>query len=112
MITRGNIEDAAKEADFVVEGESETGAQEHLYMETQSALVIPRKEQKEIDVFTSTQAVAELQVTHVHFSIYSCIRGNRWCRQFTALDNSPQGWLPPTIKAIEIKDLKRFNLTC
>ncbi|XP_060077182.1 xanthine dehydrogenase/oxidase-like [Ylistrum balloti] len=60
-VERGCMEEAEKEADFVLEGVCETGAQEHLYMEPHSSLVIPRKEQNELDIITSTQGVTQLQ---------------------------------------------------
>ncbi|XP_021344731.1 xanthine dehydrogenase/oxidase-like, partial [Mizuhopecten yessoensis] len=60
-VERGSLEKAEKEADFVVEGECETGAQEHMYMEPQSALVVPRKEQNELDIVTTSQGVTEMQ---------------------------------------------------
>lgn len=43
-------------------GEVHVGGQEHFYMETQSVLAIPRGEDKEMDVFVSTQHPAFIQV--------------------------------------------------
>lgn len=45
-------------------GEVHIGGQEHFYMETQSVLAIPRGEDKEMDLFVSTQHPAFIQVKH------------------------------------------------
>src|SRR5207249_4430016 len=39
-VDKGNVDDAWSQADFVVEGEYETGAQEQLYIETNGAIAI------------------------------------------------------------------------
>ena len=59
-IARGNAEDALKNAPHVLSGELRTGAQEHWYLETQSALCIPG-EDEEMKVFSSTQHPSETQ---------------------------------------------------
>ncbi|XP_060158066.1 aldehyde oxidase 1 isoform X5 [Globicephala melas] len=51
----GNIDEAFKMVDQVLEGEIHMGGQEHFYMETQSMLVVPKGEDQEIDVYVSTQ---------------------------------------------------------
>lgn len=38
------------------------GGQEHFYLETNSVLVIPRVEDKEMDVYVSTQHATDVQV--------------------------------------------------
>ena len=40
LVNKGNVEDAWSQADFIVEGEYETGAQEQLYIETNGAIAI------------------------------------------------------------------------
>lgn len=45
-----------------ITGELHTGGQEHFYLETNSVLVIPRVEDKEMDVYVSTQHVTDVQV--------------------------------------------------
>ena len=40
LVNKGNVEDAWAQADFIVEGEYETGAQEQLYIETNGAIAI------------------------------------------------------------------------
>uniref|UniRef100_A0A2I3GXZ7 FAD-binding PCMH-type domain-containing protein n=1 Tax=Nomascus leucogenys TaxID=61853 RepID=A0A2I3GXZ7_NOMLE len=44
-------------------GEVHVGGQEHFYMETQRALVIPKTEDKELDIYVSTQDPAHVQKT-------------------------------------------------
>ncbi|KAM9493284.1 aldehyde oxidase 6 [Clarias gariepinus] len=54
-IQRGDVVSALQETDHVYEGELRLGGQEHFYMETQSMLVIPVGEEKEMKVYVSTQ---------------------------------------------------------
>ncbi|MFZ4549298.1 MAG: molybdopterin cofactor-binding domain-containing protein, partial [Bacteroidales bacterium] len=56
----GNVEEALKSAPHLISGELETGAQEHWYLETQSALAVPG-EGKEMLVHASSQNPAETQ---------------------------------------------------
>ncbi|XP_047576640.1 aldehyde oxidase [Lutra lutra] len=51
----GNVDEAFKGVDQILEGEIRMGGQEHFYMETQSMLVVPKGEDQEIDVYVSTQ---------------------------------------------------------
>ncbi|XP_037655851.1 aldehyde oxidase 2-like [Choloepus didactylus] len=44
-------------------GEVHAGGQEHFYMETQRALVIPKTEDRELDIYVSTQDPAHVQKT-------------------------------------------------
>jgi len=59
-IERGDPEGALRSAPHVIRGELTTGAQEHWYLETQSALAIPG-EGKEIFMHASSQNPAETQ---------------------------------------------------
>lgn len=59
-ITRGNAMEAMEKAPHRLRGELRTGAQEHWYLETQTALAIPG-EGKELQFFASTQHPAETQ---------------------------------------------------
>ncbi len=59
-IETGNVEDVFKSAPHIISGELETGAQEHWYLETQSALAIPG-EGKEMLIHASSQNPAETQ---------------------------------------------------
>lgn len=57
---RGDATAALKTSPHVIKGELETGAQEHWYLETQTCLCVPG-EDKEINVFSSTQHPSETQ---------------------------------------------------
>ncbi|KAI1884851.1 hypothetical protein AGOR_G00214090 [Albula goreensis] len=54
-IERGCVTKAFEEADHIYEGHIQLGGQEHFYMETQSMLVIPSGEEKEMKIYLSTQ---------------------------------------------------------
>lgn len=73
------IEEAFKESDYVFEGTTRMGGQEHFYLgkpssrstamrlltinsETQGCIVLPKLEDGEMEVFSSTQALMETQV--------------------------------------------------
>ncbi len=60
LIESGNADEIFKSAPHVLEGELETGAQEHWYLETQSALAIPG-EGNEMLIRASSQNPAETQ---------------------------------------------------
>ncbi|KFP51668.1 Aldehyde oxidase, partial [Cathartes aura] len=60
-IEKGAIEEGFKSADEIIEGELHMGGQEHFYLETNSVLVIPRVEDKEMDVYVSTQHATDVQ---------------------------------------------------
>ncbi|KAI4574829.1 hypothetical protein MJT46_004108 [Ovis ammon polii x Ovis aries] len=62
-LEQGNIEEAFEKVDQIVEGEVHVGGQEHFYMETQRVLVIPKTEDKELDIYVSTQDPAHVQKT-------------------------------------------------
>lgn len=56
----GDVETAWARCDVIVEGRADTGGQEHLYIETHGALVIPL-EHGGVKVFSSTQAPTAVQ---------------------------------------------------
>ncbi|MCE1189806.1 MAG: molybdopterin-dependent oxidoreductase [Ignavibacteria bacterium] len=60
IFTLGDTESAFKECDIIIEGKAESGGQEHLYLETQSALAIP-SEGNGIKIFSSTQSPTAVQ---------------------------------------------------
>jgi xanthine dehydrogenase molybdopterin binding subunit len=60
IIECGNVDETIESAPHVISGELETGAQEHWYLETQSALAIPG-EGKEMLIHASSQNPAETQ---------------------------------------------------
>ena len=53
-------------SDQVIEGEVYVGSQEHFYMEPQSCVAVPRGEDGEMDIFSSTQAPNGVQVLSLH----------------------------------------------
>ncbi|NP_001280177.1 aldehyde oxidase 1-like [Anolis carolinensis] len=67
-LTQGNVDEAFKKADHILEGEIHVGGQEHFYMETQSILAVPKGEDKEMDVYVSSQYPA-----HVQEMVASCL---------------------------------------
>ncbi|KYO33622.1 hypothetical protein Y1Q_0008776 [Alligator mississippiensis] len=74
---QGNTEEAFETADHILEGELHIGGQEHFYMETHSVLVVPKGENKEMDVYVSTQDLTFAQqlvasVLNVPFSVIKC----------------------------------------
>lgn len=58
----GNIEEAKKQSAHIIEGTVESGAQEHLYLETQTALAYPLENGK-IKIISSTQSPSAVQQT-------------------------------------------------
>jgi len=60
IFSNGNVEEAFKQCDVVIEGTSETGAQEHLYLETQGAIAFPT-EGNSIKIISSTQGPTATQ---------------------------------------------------
>lgn len=57
----GNVDEAFKEVDQILEGETHMGGQEHFYMETQSMLAVPRAEDQEMDIYVSAQGPTFIQ---------------------------------------------------
>lgn len=60
IMHRGNVQKGLEQSPLRLEGSLTTGAQEHWYLETQSALCIPG-EGKEMTVYSSTQHPSETQ---------------------------------------------------
>ncbi len=60
IIERGNIEDAFKQAENVLEGTTRNGGQEHFYLESQSAIAYPG-ENDTVEIISSTQNPTEVQ---------------------------------------------------
>jgi len=56
----GNVDETWSSCEVVVEGSAESGGQEHLYLETQGALVLPQ-EGKRLRILSSTQAPTVVQ---------------------------------------------------
>ncbi|XP_071977269.1 aldehyde oxidase-like isoform X1 [Engystomops pustulosus] len=57
----GNVDEAFKTVDHILEGELHIGGQEHFCMETQSIRVIPSKEGQELDIYAATQDPTYMQ---------------------------------------------------
>lgn len=68
----GDVETGFQASDHVTEGELSIGGQEHMYLETLSALVTPKFENDEIEIVTGTQDLALLQVFSMHASFLIC----------------------------------------
>ncbi|MFA6596664.1 MAG: molybdopterin cofactor-binding domain-containing protein [Ignavibacteriaceae bacterium] len=60
IFSNGNVEEAFKHCDVVVDGTIETGAQEHLYLETQGAIAFPT-EGNGVKIISSTQGPTATQ---------------------------------------------------
>ncbi|EMD95965.1 hypothetical protein COCC4DRAFT_183960 [Bipolaris maydis ATCC 48331] len=60
-IKKGDTEKAFAEADHVFTGVARMGGQEHFYLETQACLAVPKPEDGEMEIFSSTQNPAETQ---------------------------------------------------
>lgn len=58
-IRKGDAENALTGADHVFSGVTRIGGQEHFYLETQACVVIPKPEDGEIEVYSSTQNPTE-----------------------------------------------------
>jgi xanthine dehydrogenase large subunit len=56
----GDVEEAWASCDVIVEGRAESGGQEHLYLETQAAMVLPQ-EGRRLRILSSTQAPTAVQ---------------------------------------------------
>ena len=54
-ITRGEAESVLANAHHVCQGSMHIGAQEHFYLETNACLVVPKGEEGEMEIFSSTQ---------------------------------------------------------
>lgn len=60
-IEQGNVEQAFKQVDQIIEGEIHVEGQEHFYMETQTVLAIPKEEDKEMVLHLGTQFPTHVQ---------------------------------------------------
>lgn len=58
-IKNGDVDAAFKNADHVFSGVARMGGQEHFYLETQACVVVPKPEDGEMEVFSSTQNPTE-----------------------------------------------------
>ena len=58
-INKGDVDEAFSKCDHVFEGVARMGGQEHFYLETQACVVVPKLEDGEMEVFSSTQNPSE-----------------------------------------------------
>jgi xanthine dehydrogenase/oxidase len=61
LAIKGNMEEAWAKCDRIFEGRTRIGGQEHFYLETNAALVIPSSEDGFMEVWSSTQNTMETQ---------------------------------------------------
>lgn len=54
-IKNGDVDEAFKNCDHIFTGVARMGGQEHFYLETNASVVIPKPEDGEIEIFSSTQ---------------------------------------------------------
>lgn len=76
----GDAKKAFEECDHVLERECRMGGQEHFYLETHAALVIPR-EADEIEMYSSTQHPSEMQKLTAHVLNVPMNRVNVKCKR-------------------------------
>ncbi|PNS20987.1 Xanthine dehydrogenase [Sphaceloma murrayae] len=60
-LKQGDVQKAFEEADHVFDGVCRLGGQEHFYLETNACVIVPKPEDGEMEVFSSTQNTAETQ---------------------------------------------------
>ncbi|KAL2142803.1 hypothetical protein VTI28DRAFT_697 [Corynascus sepedonium] len=60
-IKKGDTEEAFKNCDYVFTGIARMGGQEHFYLETNASVVIPKPEDGEMEIWSSTQNPNEAQ---------------------------------------------------
>ena len=58
-IIKGDVNGAFSRSDHVISGVTRMGGQEHFYLETQACVVIPKPEDGEMEVWSSTQNPTE-----------------------------------------------------
>jgi xanthine dehydrogenase large subunit len=58
----GNVEDAWKDCDYIIEGTVDSGGQEHIYLETQGSVAIPI-EGRGVKIISATQGPTSVQKT-------------------------------------------------
>uniref|UniRef100_A0A6P7FW35 Xanthine dehydrogenase n=1 Tax=Diabrotica virgifera virgifera TaxID=50390 RepID=A0A6P7FW35_DIAVI len=60
LLEKGDIDNVFRRAPHTLEGECRMGGQEHFYFETQSCIAIPKPEDDELEIFSSTQNPTEV----------------------------------------------------
>ncbi|GJQ84033.1 ry [Trypoxylus dichotomus] len=60
VLESGDVDGVFRTAPHTIEEECRIGGQEHFYFETQAVIVVPKKEDDEIDIYCSTQHPTEI----------------------------------------------------
>ena len=58
-INKGDTEEAFKNSDYVFTGVARMGGQEHFYLETNACVAVPKPEDGEMEIYSSTQNPTE-----------------------------------------------------
>jgi xanthine dehydrogenase/oxidase len=66
QLKTGNVDSAELKDLETIEGTVRIAGQEHFYLETQCSIVVPKKEDDEIEIFTSCQHPSETQHSVAH----------------------------------------------
>ncbi|XP_066155943.1 xanthine dehydrogenase isoform X1 [Euwallacea fornicatus] len=61
-----DVEEVFNNAPHVLKGQCRMGGQEHFYFETQGVLVVPKREDDEMDIYSATQNPTEIQHVCAH----------------------------------------------
>ncbi len=69
VVKKGDVEEAFKASDHIIEGDVRVGGQEHFYLETQCALAIPKGEANEMEIFASSQSLSHTQVSQISLRV-------------------------------------------
>lgn len=62
-LEKGNVDKVFREAPHILENECQMGGQEHFYFETQACVAVPKGEDGELDIFSSSQNPTEVAVS-------------------------------------------------
>ncbi|XP_068201119.1 xanthine dehydrogenase/oxidase-like [Palaemon carinicauda] len=62
VILKGNLDEGFKQAEHILEGEMRMGGQEHFYMEPNAHIAVPKGEDGEMEIFTSSQVPTSTQM--------------------------------------------------
>ena len=76
-IKTGNVEDAFKQADHVFSGIVRMGGQEHFYLETQACVAIPKPEDGEMEIWSSTQNATETYALPIRMQLHCALIHDR-----------------------------------
>ncbi|XP_071486970.1 xanthine dehydrogenase/oxidase-like [Diadema antillarum] len=119
VVEQGDHVESLKSCDHVIEGEVKVGGEEHFYLETQCAFVIPKGEDKEFEVFSSTQNPTDAQVTSVATRFFdNCYRmpvfriEGRVCRTNISSNTAFRGFGSPQGMLIMESIMTKIAIEC